>query len=914
MVKANFSFGGKLLLVLVTVIIYTFVLIGGIIGGALYAYNNVKVGDLLNLINQTQLVSKEYAEKTIQQFVADIQKELSGDGLTLKKIIDISPQAGDMMNDVLDNVDQNGIITIDRDTLFGTPVQELSSSLMDIAVVSATLGSLQDTMGVTLPDMPVIAGGAEGSEVWLYSAANQNEEQTLDKAFLYGDYTYYTKAEQFSEEPVATPETVSLYSLPNVDEDEDGSLRSDGRLIYRKVADGRYEKLLTSSSYVRKTENGYLFATDELYRKGDLGSAADSYVRLTSTPAGEEKETPVPMKYRYQPLYLEDGTLATEGPNAETGQYTVIGDYQGESLYAMEDVYTEVAAENLENGVPKDDFLQENIVYVKSNGLTALPVLNAVNALSAVFDMETLTLRMAGEYFGVDLEVEMLDDVLDVPLAYIGSSVDETVQNIELGTALGLNGDSDPLLLFLAYGEEGIDYTIDTDNEIVPINPPKTIANVTDSIDTITIGNLIGVEEDSADILIAIQDWTLADFRSKDKIESLTLDDILGIDENDDSTAAILKALKDVPIGKLETTIETLSLQEMLGEEITPENNILWALKDCTLGNMATVVSTLSLQDLFADEIYGENYSEVDPADYIDKTNTFSKTHLYVKNGDSYTLATEVIRWALPTDADPNLTYYKLIQGGDTPRYEQATADAEGLYDVSELYYLDSNDETATVELVPARLGFIGGYDKNETYYSLYSIAQTATKEIGGVSRTYYTNANLYYFDAATESFVRITALTPVEENGTIIGYQPENAASYSAIYTRGEVTEKWKYLLTNSNKTEIIANINDVGSLLDNITSNINNRSLGEMYADGILHLEDESILDTEIPDILLDETDRPEEGETRPTLRNQTVTSLLGFTSKALEILNEFETSPIKAFQKYFPDAYDDLFPTNP
>ena len=210
MVKANFSFGGKLLLVLVTVIIYTFVLIGGIIGGALYAYNNVKVGELLDLIGQTQLVSKEYAEKTIQQFVADIQKELTGDGLTLQKIIDISPQAGDMINDVLDNVDQNGIITIDRDTLFGTPVQELAASLMDIAVVSATLGSLQDTMGVTLPDMPVIAGGAEGSEVWLYSAANQNEEQTLDKAFLYGDYTYYTKAEQPSEDPVATPETVSL--------------------------------------------------------------------------------------------------------------------------------------------------------------------------------------------------------------------------------------------------------------------------------------------------------------------------------------------------------------------------------------------------------------------------------------------------------------------------------------------------------------------------------------------------------------------------------------------------------------------------------------------------------------------------------------------------------------------------------
>ena len=43
MVKANFSFGGKLVLVLVTVVVYTFVLIAGAIGGGLYAYNNVKV-------------------------------------------------------------------------------------------------------------------------------------------------------------------------------------------------------------------------------------------------------------------------------------------------------------------------------------------------------------------------------------------------------------------------------------------------------------------------------------------------------------------------------------------------------------------------------------------------------------------------------------------------------------------------------------------------------------------------------------------------------------------------------------------------------------------------------------------------------------------------------------------------------
>ena len=37
MVKANFSFGGKLVLVLVTVVVYTFVLIAGAIGGGLAA-------------------------------------------------------------------------------------------------------------------------------------------------------------------------------------------------------------------------------------------------------------------------------------------------------------------------------------------------------------------------------------------------------------------------------------------------------------------------------------------------------------------------------------------------------------------------------------------------------------------------------------------------------------------------------------------------------------------------------------------------------------------------------------------------------------------------------------------------------------------------------------------------------------
>ena len=309
MVKATFSFGGKLVLVLVTVLVYTFILVAGIIGGALYAYNNVKVGDLLNLIQQSQWVSEEYAQKTIQQFVSDLQKELSNEGLTLQTIIDISPQAGEMLDGILDNVDQNGIVTIDRETLYNTRVDQLTASLMDVVVVTATLGSIQETMGVSLPDMPVIAGGAEGSEVWLYAAANDNEEKTLDKAFEYGTYTYYTRTQQLTEQPVTEETTVTLYSLEGATADEDGWLRTaDGRNIYRQIPTydeagnvtdtPRYDRLNTESSCVRQTEEGgFLFTTDALYRKSGLGETSDDYVPLQAEEAGSETEITVPTKY-----------------------------------------------------------------------------------------------------------------------------------------------------------------------------------------------------------------------------------------------------------------------------------------------------------------------------------------------------------------------------------------------------------------------------------------------------------------------------------------------------------------------------------------------------------------------------------------------------------------------------------------
>lgn len=49
------------------------------------------------------------------------------------------------------------------------------------------------------------------------------------------------------------------------------------------------------------------------------------------------------------------------------------------------------------------------------------------------------------------------------------------VGGLSIGEILNLNGTSDPIMLAIAYGERDVDYRVDGNNKIIPINPPVTI-------------------------------------------------------------------------------------------------------------------------------------------------------------------------------------------------------------------------------------------------------------------------------------------------------------------------------------------------------------------------------------------------------------------------------------------------------
>lgn len=197
MVKAN-VIPGKFLSCLLGIFIGILLTLGGLVGGGFYVYKNVKVGSLLGLLPQEtdNWLSDEYAQNTIEGLVKELQSLANGD-ITLEKVAQISPAAGDKIDEVLDNVNQNGIVTLDRDALYKTPINQLTSNLMDVVIITSTLDSLSETMNFALPDMPLITGGGQDKEVWVYTAVNDNETHTIDKAIALGDYTYYTRSSKY---------------------------------------------------------------------------------------------------------------------------------------------------------------------------------------------------------------------------------------------------------------------------------------------------------------------------------------------------------------------------------------------------------------------------------------------------------------------------------------------------------------------------------------------------------------------------------------------------------------------------------------------------------------------------------------------------------------------------------------------
>ncbi len=224
------------------------------------------------------------------------------------------------------------------------------------------------------------------------------------------------------------------------------------------------------------------------------------------------------------------------------------------------------------------------------------------------------------------------------------------LEKITLEAALNVTADSDAPIRYLAYGSEGVNYEIRTENGVKSVvmltdpatNEPykkKTIAALTaadaDLLGGAKIRDLMTVGDDAQGILAAVKDWTIGELSDPNRIErlkisqiidtdsanelgkklaswrvgeltngnkfdTLLLGDVISIDEN---SPVILRNLAEMPLGGCGDAVNTFRLSDILGESIA-DNKLLGKLQNSTLQTLSQDIERFTVADLFGEELY----------------------------------------------------------------------------------------------------------------------------------------------------------------------------------------------------------------------------------------------------------------------------------------------------------------------
>ncbi len=883
MVRSNCSILGKLLIILLT-ILFT---LGALAGTIFLVYKNAKVRSIANLFSD-DLISETY-DGTIEDLIQLLAgKAMSGE-ISLQDLIDISPALENKLDAVISNVEQVGLFRVDRAALYSTPLNQLSSQLRRTVLITGTLDDLASTAGFSLPDLPLLNGSAD-IEVYTRANQDGSGAIDREILYAECSYSYYSRTVVMSGTYIAQTETgetdengdpvykeeylpvvqwvtKSTARLQNVAVQNDG-LYYGGNALYLCTQSGDDAPVL---SYTRLTKNNdavaELLAAEEgsdLYSctfalaenqsvavKGintasgaytDLAAAAGSdYTPLDKTVSVPTVATPC----LYTPLYAEvsgtsegDVTIEVDGKNylcvnvlGEDGKYIVDADNggflipdeykDGRALYFLDETYLPLRTEEATALAAKNE-----AVYIRTRGLSTLPLTYALNAFSALLDKDAMTLDDLAAYFGVDFgDNAAIENVRHVPFAYLSDAMSPAIANIALDEVLTLTADSPKVMLFLAYGEEGVGYEIReikdeetgevTGRELI-VHERKTVGSVTNATDSLRIGDLVSIGDNSSKLLQAIRDWTLNDFSNSAKIDSLALSDVLTIVTDDEAAASegtktaspdILQALAEVSIGDMNDAIENLTVEQILGADSVQDDPLLRQLRASTLGSMANDIKQMTLQELFADSVYEYHKADSFAAStggtphrddfvrlqsmFTEHASVYGKEYLYVKQGNAYMLASEFIEQYAAANAEtpagedfsgnvPNALYspYLQVQASD-PNYAgvplyylreitETTEGGEGEGPTTVTSYkmtLASNvtgwslPENALPDGVTEGMLYVRARNADGTFKKDADgnyIYEKAAKDGGG----FYTAGTLYYWVGQADS-VKSIALTP---------------------------------------------------------------------------------------------------------------------------------------------------------
>lgn len=418
---------GKVVALLLGFVIGAGGVIGGVVGAGYYVVSKpVKetVGTVNNLtglgINYADFITEEYASKTVIQLVGvvgEVAAKFGSGAGTLGDLNNISPVVGKALDPVLETVSGYGL-NLDKEELMATPVGELPAYLAEEAKAIELNAILNSLSVAQTPILEAICFDEDGNAVTIGDIMDGGPEALLANVPL--------EALLISEDGVVDPEKDSLIMALAYGNTNRYELDSESKVVMKQMEYSLIDGVLYDINH-EKVLNAVLGANgiytitdgDELYY-----AAPTAFARSTVIPyyAYKDEACTTPLAYKK----------------------TMVSDLMGGEA---SDLFNNLELGTLFNISPLDedpDPITLALAYGEEG--THYEIVN--NTIVWIGDNKPKTI-------GTLLEGELTSIIYELKL---GTLLD--ISPLDKYTKAEGEKDPDPLMLALAYGEEGTHYEV----------------------------------------------------------------------------------------------------------------------------------------------------------------------------------------------------------------------------------------------------------------------------------------------------------------------------------------------------------------------------------------------------------------------------------------------------------------------
>ncbi len=620
----------SILAVLLAFLFGLFIVLGAVLGTGVFL-GSAPLNKALNFfgVDAGDYIGEEYLDKTLFDTAADLVKTIGkGKDLTVNDLRKYSPYLDKALGAVWERLGQYGV-NVDTDVLYATPVGGMLDYVTGPFAASLELGKL---IGVKETDSAVLAilYGERGTD-YTFDEGGNLVVLNPDRALTVKTLLDMSKGEGDSlEELVFGIPLGSLMGLESVDEgtyeknalmytlcygsrgvdwdvDENGLVVMKSERTPVTVDDLRTQ----SNKVISGLSLGSMLGLDVGVSDDDIQKNALMYT-LCYGSRGVDWELEggsVKLLSEKKPTTINDLTTNSNGllnglPLGEMMGLRAEEDYAGSEIIFSLCYGSKGADWNFVDGVVKmaEGHKPNTVGDLIDNSATIIDGMYIDELLTINADSDALMRYIA---FGNEIEkdgegrylidpdnIDPAQDIVTDPETQTRSYTGNAKYYIKDGTVVMLGdpntGDPADPATWTPY----------------PKNTVRDLKNSDDLVGGIKIGDVTDVG--TSGLLHAISDWTISDLTKQEKIDSLKLGDVLGVSEG---SSGIMRALSGKTLGELQKqeTIDGLQLGDVfdvpMGEDDTkPEgtSGIVWALRGKTIGDLQKqeTIDSLKLGDV----------------------------------------------------------------------------------------------------------------------------------------------------------------------------------------------------------------------------------------------------------------------------------------------------------------------------